>query len=383
MAGIPGGTRIGAVVTAFALAAVSCTGADASAPPEPVPAATTTTVTTSTTTSTTIAPTAADVVEGADPELEELVVGFYRDAGASPGSVRASATVDRVDGTRVALIEAGGDLLAAIDEGDGWRLVAGVAPSVGVEGWFGGPRVVAVVGSDARPGEDPARSRADSVHLVAFDGNSSVTVVGIPRDTFGPVEGFGSQKLASALSLGGPDTLQSTLERIAGFELDGYLITGFEGFRQLAGQILGGINITLDEPVRDRSSGSDFDEGLQYMNGFQALAFARARKALEDGDFGRQRNGGLVLIALLGTLHLRGPSALPGYLAAGDQWVVTDLPVADRLALGVAALTVDPRSVVNLVLPGRATIRDGSSIVLLDSEADDILSDLADGRLDG
>lgn len=383
MADSPGGLRFAAVVTAIALT-TACSGADASSSASKVPAVTTTTTPVVTTTAppTTTTAAAADDVEGADSALARLVIDFYRDAGAS-GPVRASASVETVEDARVAVVESGPDVLAAIDEGHGWRLVAGKAPSVDVDGWFGGPRVVAVVGSDARPGEDPARSRSDSVHLVAFDGEASVTVVGVPRDTFGPVEGFGDQKLAAALSLGGPDTLRTSLETLTGFELDGQVITGFEGFRQIAGQILGGINITLDEPVRDPSSGSDFDEGFQYMNGFQALAFARARKTIDDGDFGRQRNGGLVLIALLGTLHLRGPAALPGYLAAGNPWVVTDLPVDEQLALGLAALTVDPASVTNLVLPGRATMKDGSSIVLLDPEAKDILADLEDGRLDG
>jgi LCP family protein required for cell wall assembly len=384
MAESPGGVRLAAVVVIMALTA-ACSGAGTSSPTSPVPAITTTTVgatSTTQTTGTTTTARAADVVDGADPDLSRMIVDFYRDAGVQD-PIRATASVDVVEDVRVAVIQSGADVLAAIDEGDGWRLVAGSAPSVDVDAWFGGPRVVAVVGSDARPGEDPARSRSDSVHLVAFDGESSVTVVGIPRDTFGPVPGFGEQKLAAALSLGGPGTLRATLESLAGFELDGQAITGFEGFRQIAGQILGGINITLDEAVRDPSSGSDFDQGFQYMNGFQALAFARARKTIEDGDFGRQRNGGLVLIALLGTLHLRGPAALPGYLAATSPWIVTDLPIDEQLSLGLAALTIDPASVTNLVLPGRATTRDGSSIVLLDPEAQDILADLADGSLDG
>jgi hypothetical protein len=51
--------------------------------------------------------------------------------------------------------------------------------------------------------------------------------------------------------------------------------------------------------------------------------------------------------------------------------------------LSLAALSVDPGSITNEVLPGRAVIRNGSSVVELSPEAPAILADLADGSLDG
>src|SRR5207245_2005927 len=59
-----------------------------------------------------------------------------------------------------------------------------------------------VVGSDARPGEDVRRSRADSIHIVAVDPQTRRgTVLGLPRDSYVDIPGHGRQKINAALAL--------------------------------------------------------------------------------------------------------------------------------------------------------------------------------------
>ena len=44
---------------------------------------------------------------------------------------------------------------------------------------------VLALGSDARPGEDPLRTRADAIQLVGVDlGTGAGAVIGIPRDSW-------------------------------------------------------------------------------------------------------------------------------------------------------------------------------------------------------
>ena len=47
-------------------------------------------------------------------------------------------------------------------------------------------------------------SRADSLHIVAFDGRGGGGVLGIPRDSYVPLASGGSGKINSALTFGGP-----------------------------------------------------------------------------------------------------------------------------------------------------------------------------------
>ncbi|MFP5320610.1 MAG: LCP family protein, partial [Acidimicrobiia bacterium] len=89
---------------------------------------------------------------------------------------------------------------------------------------------VLVAGSDARPGEDLRRARADSVHLLAVNPRSREgTILGFPRDSWVEIPGHGRGRINSALTLGGPDLLAETVRRVSGLPVDYYVLTGFEG----------------------------------------------------------------------------------------------------------------------------------------------------------
>src|SRR5690606_32753282 len=101
----------------------------------------------------------------------------------------------------------GDDLILAVDDGSGWRIVGGSWPDLDLQYFGDFPRLVAVIGSDARPGENQDRSRGDSIHVVALDGKGGGGVVGIPRDAYVPIPGVGQNRVSAALSLGGPDAI--------------------------------------------------------------------------------------------------------------------------------------------------------------------------------
>src|SRR5207244_10150991 len=87
-----------------------------------------------------------------------------------------------------------------------------------------------VVGSDARPHEDPRRAHGDSIHLLAVDPVARRgTVLGFPRDSWVEVPGHGNRKLTDALLLGGPDLMARTVEHLTGLPADLYVATGFPG----------------------------------------------------------------------------------------------------------------------------------------------------------
>lgn len=322
---------------------------------------------------------AADVGDSAVDEryLPERGVAEGMAGRTAAGAIAELASVG------IAVVAAGPDLIAAVDDGSGWRVVAVDLPSLEHRDLGYESAVISVVGSDARKGEDPLRSRADSLHLVGFDGVAGTfDIVGIPRDSWVEIPGRGFGKINGALANGGPSRLSETLEALAGYPLDGMLLTGFEGFQEALGNVLGGIQITVEAPMRDSASGANFQAGEQYMNGPQALAFARTRKTLARGDLDRQRNGGLVLIAAAATARARDATLIPSLIAEAAEWAYSDVDPVLTLRLAITARVAPIFATSNVVLPGVPGNRGGASTIELRSGSRTILQDLADGSLD-
>lgn len=381
--------RAAASVLAAALALGACSGADEPSPPS--------------TGATPPATTAADAVSvtGVPAELAAVVETLYRGGdlpasataaaalgGRTPvdGRVTAEGATGTVRGAQVAVVVAGDDVTLAVADpaaGGGWQVVGGWWPALGAgEPSLGStPRLVAVVGSDARPGEDPARARADSLHLVGLDGTGAGGVVGIPRDSWVPLSTGGEGKINGELARGGPEAMLGALERTSGLDLEGQVITGFAGFVAMV-DALGGVPLTLDRPLQDPFADLDLPAGEQTVGGADALAYARTRKTQPRGDIDRQLNGGTVLLAAGAAARAAGPLAVPGLLQASDPHLVTDLSAEQLLTLAGAVLRADPARVPNAVVPARpGTTAGGTSVVFLEPGAAGVFADLADGAL--
>jgi LCP family protein required for cell wall assembly len=366
---------------------------------------TTTTSSTSTTTTTTTIPTTTTTLlsvggDGVDPELTALIRALYAlpagaDQVAAPASVIEGfgAAVDAVGpaaatgyvGTmgeeRVAVIEAGEDFTLAVADPE-WRIVGGWWPSHQVAAELGGfPKTVAVVGSDARPNEDRERTRADSIHFVVLDGSGSAAVVGLPRDSWVPIPGAGSTKVNAALAMGGPEMMMNTFTELTGAEFDGYLLTGFAGFQSMI-EVLGGLEIDVPRALNDRSAKASIEAGLQMLSASDALAFTRVRKALPDGDFGRQANGGLALIAGAAMVKALGPVAVPTLIEQTWDLYSTDMNAENLLTLAVAITQVDPTQASNVVAAGSPGQAGAASVVFLQDSAFDTFEDMLDGHLE-
>ncbi len=388
-----------AVTVSMLLIVAACSNAGAAAPSSTTtPTSTTTTVARSTTTH---EPTLTLAVDGAPADLAAIIEDIYAyGLGLTPtvpdlpaplipepttptsADLAGDAAVGSFGGARVAVTEVGDDVWAAVDDGSGWRIVGGSVPSLGVGPWWGdGPRIVAIVGSDARPGENRDRSRADSLHLVGLDGHGGGAVLGIPRDSYTDIPGRSRNRVNASLALGGPDLLADTLEHLSGLDLDGYVITGFEGFGKLIG-ILGGVEVDVPFAIADKAAKAYLDAGRQILDGAQALAFSRARKTIPGGDFTRQAHGGLVIKGAVAMLKLRGPLALPGILEESEPWITTNLSPEELVTFALEAMDLDLGSVENQVLPGRAVTIDGRSVVQLTDGAATLFADLADGTLE-
>ncbi|CAM5523201.1 LCP family protein [Streptomyces abikoensis] len=167
-----------------------------------------------------------------------------------------------------------------------------------------------IVGSDSREGlsdEDKKElhtgsadgKRTDSM-MILHTGDNGTTMLSLPRDSWVTIPAFTGQKsgkrfaksthkLNQAYSDGGAELLAQTIEFNTGLRIDHYAEIGFGGFRNLV-DALGGVEMCLDKPLKDRDSGADFKAGCQELNGAQSLAFVRQRHQEADQDLGRMRN---------------------------------------------------------------------------------------------
>jgi LCP family protein required for cell wall assembly len=322
---------------------------------------------------------------GAVDQVPNAVPGIIDQLRIAPAQTPSSgvASVGAFKGSPVAVVEMGDDVFLAVRGENGWRIVGGHWPSLSVPAYYGpGPRLVAVVGSDARPGEDVDRTRADSIHFIGLDGEGGGAVVGLPRDSYVPVPGFGSRKITGSLALGGPDTMLEAFRDLTALPLEGYLLTGFEGFQQMVDSVLGTVEVTVPFPIDDRWAKASLDAGLQMLNGFDALAFARARKTVPGGDFTRSSHQGEILLGAAKTVKALGYRAIPGLMEGSEEWLITDLDAEQLLTLSALIISANLDDIPNVVAPGTVGTAGGASVVFLTDEAEGIWVDLADGRLE-
>ena len=234
----------------------------------------------------------------------------------------------------------------------------------------GGRRTIAIlaIGSDARPGQDPLRSRADSLHVIFLHPRRRhAVVIGIPRDAWVSIPGLGTSKINAAMSSGGPARLVDTVERNFGARIDYWAVSSFTGITRMV-DIVGGLRVRIPFRMKDRFSGSNFHRGLKRLNGDQVLAFSRDRKSVPGGDFGRQENGGRVFVAALAQFKKEfraNPGRLLTWIAAGVRNMESDIPVDELIDLAYSASAIRFGAVRNVVLPGGTGTIGGISVVVL------------------
>jgi LCP family protein required for cell wall assembly len=168
-----------------------------------------------------------------------------------------------------------------------------------------GADVYLIVGSDARSPEaqtDVQGARSDTIMLLIHSAKGTDSLVSIPRDTMIKIPEFadeqgilgkkgeyvdmGFQKVNSAFSYGGPKLLIRTIEEQIDLKIDHYVEVGFDTIRSIT-NALGGIYLCYDHDVDDWDSDMVWTKGCAWVDGENALAFARMRYSDPLGDIGR------------------------------------------------------------------------------------------------
>jgi LCP family protein required for cell wall assembly len=245
------------------------------------------------------------------------------------------------------------------------------------------PLFILAIGSDARRGQAPQSTRADSIHLIGMDlRRRRATILGFPRDSYVPIPGHGTDKINSALFLGGPELVVQTIESLTGIRIDFWVLTGFQGFVRFWNDV-GPINVDVPRPMFDSASGANFTAGVHSFVGREALAFARDRHDVPGGDIGRSENHGRLLIEALEAFAKKveaNPAELLLWLSAGWRSVTTDISSKELFDLALTVAQFKRNAVNNMVVPSSTGSAGAASVVFISSSASGIYADMrADG----
>ena len=187
--------------------------------------------------------------------------------------------------------------------------------------------------------------RSDTMLLMRIS-EDRIQMVSFLRDLYVDIPGHGKNRLNAAYFYGGEELLKKTLRNSFGVEVDRTATVHFQTLAQMVDE-LGGVEVDvapkelpyLNRLLQDEGLPPVEKEGLQRLNGMQALCYSRLRKL--DSDFHRTARQQTVITAMLKELSHKSRWELLrialGYLKRID----TDLNFGDLVALAPLAARLD------------------------------------------
>lgn len=208
------------------------------------------------------------------------------------------------------------------------------------------PFVVYCSGIDARVDDISAKSRSDvNILAVVNPTTKQILLVNTPRDYYLPLARNGELDKLTHAGLYGIDESMKVLGNLYGVQADYYVRMNFAGLVKIV-DALGGVDIESDAnfscvPMETPDGNGDytyqkysFTKGINHVNGSQALAFARERKAFADGDNRRGQHQMTVIKAIVNKAC--SSAVLTKYqelLKAASDAFITNMPYADISSL--------------------------------------------------
>lgn len=210
---------------------------------------------------------------------------------------------------------------------------------------------ILLIGSDRRSMDEDGRS--DAMMMLTIDRkHKKIKMTSFLRDLYIKIPGRYGTRLNSAYSVGGVDLLKQTVEANLGITVDKYIIVDFTAFKTVVNKIgklngKGGIKITVTSAEANYMCHHEkygnfprFEKGkgTYYMNGAEALNYARIRKI--DSDFGRTKRQRKVLTEIINELKGLGYMDLISIGYACLEYVTTDFTKGELVGLASEAAAV-------------------------------------------
>ena len=164
---------------------------------------------------------------------------------------------------------------------------------------------VLITGSDSRVGlEENARSDVNMVVTINPTTNT-ILLTSIPRDYYvttvcDAADGCANGSLDKITHTGvtGVNTTKKTIESLFGIEINYTVKVGFETVTQIV-DALGGVDVYVEPGYAVTTNNFSVTEGVNHLNGKQALAYARERYSYMEGDRQRTKNQQQVVMGII------------------------------------------------------------------------------------
>lgn len=249
-------------------------------------------------------------------------------------------------------------------------------------------------------GRDDLGVLSDTIMVLRVDpSQTDAQLLSLPRDLWLPIAGGGEQRINTALSVGGPEALITTVQDYFGIEINHYMQMDFLGFEELVAAV-DGVPIYFANPVRDHKTGLNVPSpGCITLSSEQALAYARSR-AFEyqdedgwhtdgTGDLGRiSRQQDFIRRALQRAVvkGVRNPVTLNQLIDVGVGNITVDdtLTAQDIFSLGKRFRTFEPSELVTRSLVVVDDVINGAQVLeMADSEENQATLDIFRGVAGG
>lgn len=189
------------------------------------------------------------------------------------------------------------------------------------------PFNVLISGSDTRGGFDE-NGRSDVIMVATINPKTStILLTSVPRDFYvttacdvadGCIQG--ALDKITHTGIHGTNTTKRTVEQLLGVEINYTFKVGFDTVTDLV-DALGGVDVTVAPGYAYSNSAITIHEGVNHLNGTQALEYARERYAYTEGDRQRTKNQQQVLMGIVN--EATKPSVITKYASIMDAMANT------------------------------------------------------------
>lgn len=153
-----------------------------------------------------------------------------------------------------------------------------------------------------------AIANGDTLILITFNPKTlNATMISIPRDSYVPIacwSGRPENKITHAAAYGN-DCMINTIQNYFDVNIDYYAKINFKGLVKLVNAV-GGVEVDVPKQLCTDDSGRMkqicINPGRQVLMGEEALVYARNRKQLAEGTFGRDAHQQEIIKALIGKI---------------------------------------------------------------------------------
>ena len=189
------------------------------------------------------------------------------------------------------------------------------------------PFNVLISGSDTRGGFDE-NGRSDVIMVATINPKTStILLTSVPRDFYvttacDAADGCmqGALDKITHTGIHGTNTTKRTVEQLLGIEINYTFKVGFDTVTDLV-NALGGVDVYVEPGYAVTNQYFSVHEGVNHLNGHDALEYARERYAYTEGDRQRTKNQQQVLMGIVN--EATKPSVITKYASIMDAMANT------------------------------------------------------------